>query len=226
MAKREELFSKFNIKNYNNQLENILENKSFSEGTKNILLNILYKMETAYDDYKKVKINVNLKKELLEEIIRIIEKRCNEIEIIRPKINGETKLKDKKYIIDEKNKKIISYPNEKNVFYALNHLNDKKFILNNKYTMLKQPMENLMNSGYIMDREELIRDFDGWAWSVISEDIENYTFNLVYQNIKILLGNEFIQNYVINNKKIDFVTYFENEINLVDTMDEELAKSY
>ena len=50
---REEIFSKLNIKDYNNELEKILEKKSFSEGTKNILLNILYKMETSYDDYNK-----------------------------------------------------------------------------------------------------------------------------------------------------------------------------
>ena len=97
---KEDLFSKLNIKDYNNQLENILENKSFSEDTKNILLNILYKIETAYDDYKKVKVNVDLKKELLEEIIEIIKENCNEIEIVKPKLNGETKLGDKKYIIE------------------------------------------------------------------------------------------------------------------------------
>ena len=44
MAK-EDIFSKLNIKDYNNQLEDVLENKSFSEDTKNILLNILYKIE-------------------------------------------------------------------------------------------------------------------------------------------------------------------------------------
>ena len=45
---KEEIFSKLNIKDYNNQLEDVLEKKSFSEGTKNILLNILYKLETSY----------------------------------------------------------------------------------------------------------------------------------------------------------------------------------
>ena len=72
MAKKEDLFSKLNIKDYNNQLENVLENKSFAEDTKNILLNILYKIETAYEDYSKVKVHVDLKRELLEEIIKII----------------------------------------------------------------------------------------------------------------------------------------------------------
>ena len=71
---KEEIFSKLNIKDYNNQLEDVLERKSFSEGTKNILLNILYKMETAYEDYKKVKLETRVKKDILEEFIQIIEK--------------------------------------------------------------------------------------------------------------------------------------------------------
>ena len=72
--KKEDFLSKLNIKDYNNQLEDILEKKSFSEGAKNILLNILYKIETAYEDYNKVKIDTITKKDILEEIIEIIEK--------------------------------------------------------------------------------------------------------------------------------------------------------
>ena len=55
---KEDLFSKLNIKDYNNLLENILEKKSFTEGTKNILLSMLYKIESAYPDYERVKRNV------------------------------------------------------------------------------------------------------------------------------------------------------------------------
>lgn len=210
MAK-EDLFSKLNIKDYNNQLENVLENKSFTEGTKNILLNILYKIETAYEDYSKVKVYVPLKKELLEEIIEIIEKKCNEIEIVKPKLNQETKLGDKKYIVEKENNKIISYPNEKNVFYALNHLNNNLFLLNTDYTTLKAPMKDFLNQGYIIDKEEIIRDFDGWTWNIVSKDIENYSYNIMYQNIRILFGNDFLQNF-INNKNIDFINEFENKI--------------
>ena len=211
---REDLFSKFNIKDYNNQLETILENKSFSESTKNILLNILYKMETAYDDYKKVKVCVDLKKEILENIIGIIENNCKQIEIIKPKINGETKLGNKKYLIEKNNKKIISYPNEKNVFYALNHLDDEKFKIDENFIILKEPMEILLNSGYISDKEEIIRDFDGWTWNILPSEIENHTYNLVYQNIRILLGNEFLQNCI--NNKMDFINEFEKNLNKIE----------
>lgn len=220
MAK-EDLFSKLNIKDYNNQLENVLENKSFTESTKNILLNILYKIETAYDDYKKVKVNVDLKKELLEEIIKIVEENCSEIEIVKPKLNGETKLGDKKYIVEKEDKKIVSYPNEKNVFFALNHLKENRFILNSKYTILKEPMEELLNQGYIIDKEETIRDFDGWTWNILSNDIENHIYNLVYQNIKILFGNDFLKSAIEYNQTIDFITELEEKINEISDENEE-----
>lgn len=71
-----------------------------------------------------------------------------------------------------------------------------------------------------MDREEIIRDFDGWTWNIASQEIENYIYNVVYQNIKILLGGEFLQSS-INNNLVDFINEFENKIR--DISNEELA---
>ena len=208
--KKEKIFSKLNITNYNNQLEDILEKKSFSEGVKNILLNILYKMETAYEDYSKVKVETDLKKNILEETIKIIKTRCNDIELVKPKIDEQTVLKDKKFIIDKN--KIISYPNEKNVYYALCHLENDTFKIGKQYSVFQKPFEEFLNLGYIMDLEELIRDFDGWAWNIVSGDIENYTYNLVYQNLKILLGKEFIINSIQNVNKINFIDRLEKQL--------------
>lgn len=207
---REDLFSKLNIKDYNNQLENVLENKSFSEDTKNILLSVLYKVETAYEDYSKVKVYTDSKKELIEQIIKTIKEECNEIEIVKPRLDKKTKLGDEKYLI-EKNK-IISYPNEKNIFYALNNLDKNKIIIDKKYGFLKEPMERLLNTGYIIDKEEIIRDFDGWTWNIISEDIKNYICNIIFQNIRMLIGKELLQN-CIDNKENDFIKEFDNRLN-------------
>ena len=206
---REDLFSKLNIKDYNNQLENVLENKSFSEDTKNILLSVLYKVETAYEDYSKVKVYTDSKKELIEQIIKTIKEECNEIEIVKPRLDKKTKLGDEKYLI-EKNK-IISYPNEKNIFYALNNLDKNKVIIDKKYDFLKEPMERLLNTGYIIDKEEIIRDFDGWTWNIVSEDIKNYIDNIIYQNIRMVLKNEFLQ-ICRENKNIDFIKEFEKRL--------------
>ena len=189
MAK-EDFFSKLNIKDYSNKLEKILEEKSFSEGTKNILLNILYKIETAYDDYKKVKVYEKSKKELLEEVIKIIQNECNNIELVKPKINEETKLGNKKYIIE--NDRIITYPNKKYLFYALNHLKNNYFVIKSDYEQfLKESMEKVLNVGYIIEKEEIIRDFDGWTWNIDASHIENYLYNLLYQIIRLLMGNSF-----------------------------------
>lgn len=209
--KKEDFLSKLNIKDYNNQLEDILEKKSFSEGAKNILINILYKIETAYDDYNKVKVDTRTKKELLEEIIEVVEKNCKEIELVKPKLNEKTKLGDKKFIVDKN--KIISYPNEKTVFYALCYMQQKRITINKKYNILKEPLEKLLNNGYIAEKEEIIRDFDGWAWNISRNEIGNYIYNVVYQNIKILLGNKFIQENISNINGIDFIEKFERKMN-------------
>ena len=209
---KEEFFSKLNIKDYNNELEKILEKKSFSEGTKNILLNILYKIETSYEDYIKVKVGTKSKKEILEGVINIIEKDCNEIELVKPKLNEETKLKNKKLLIEKKNKKIVSYPNEKTVFYGLCNLRNNNIIISNKYEILKEPMEKLLNAGYIMEQEEIIRDFDGWTWNISSEEIENYVYNLIYQNIRILMGEKYLLENINRFPIIDFLDKFEKKI--------------
>ena len=56
--KTKKIFSKLNIKNYNDELEEILESKLFSFDVKNLLLSMLYKIENAYQDYMAVKIEV------------------------------------------------------------------------------------------------------------------------------------------------------------------------
>ena len=48
---KNKLFSKLNIKDYNNQLEKVLENKVYSLNTKNLLLNMFYEIENSYADY-------------------------------------------------------------------------------------------------------------------------------------------------------------------------------
>ena len=42
-------------KDYNNELEKKLEQKTFEENVQSNLLSILYKIETAYKDYETVK---------------------------------------------------------------------------------------------------------------------------------------------------------------------------
>ena len=76
------------MKNYNDELETILEKKSFSVDVKNILLNMLYKIETSYEDYFIVKRNVEDKKVFIQKILNTIEE-CNEIVLMKPSKSEE-----------------------------------------------------------------------------------------------------------------------------------------
>ena len=65
---KNKLLAKLKIRDYNNELEKILENKLFSYDVKNLLLSMLYKIENAYRDYETVKVEVPSKKEFIEII--------------------------------------------------------------------------------------------------------------------------------------------------------------
>ena len=82
--KENKLFDKLVKKNYKNELEVVLENKFFGENAKSILLEILYKIETAYKDYEIVKKDEKTREEYVEEFINIIKEKCKTIKIIPP----------------------------------------------------------------------------------------------------------------------------------------------
>ena len=73
-----------------------------------------------------------------------------------------------------------------------------------------------------MDMEEIIRDFDGWAWNISKDDIENFTYNLVYQNLKFIVGEEFLKDSILNINKINFLERLEKKIDILCN-DEEIA---
>ena len=70
--KTDKILEKIVKKNYNNELEEVLEKKLFDENTKSNLLSILYKIEAAYKDYEKVKQDVETKEEFIEQLIKNI----------------------------------------------------------------------------------------------------------------------------------------------------------
>lgn len=180
------IISKLNIKDYSKMLEQILANKPFSEDTKNILLNMLYKIENAYQDYKKVKVDVPLKKDIQEEIISLIDE-CNNINIIKPKTGKEDLNKCK---IDSKAREIVVYPNEMSILYSLYMLNGEKYNVQDKYDIIKPSVERVLNIGRAINISEIIRDFDGWSWNINKSNIEDISINFLYQTINILANLE------------------------------------
>ena len=192
--KKEKIISKFNIKNYSNQLEKVFIKKNFEARIKNFLSDMLYKIENSYEDYKDVKVEVKQKSEILEEIIEIIENECKEIEPIKERTSSS----------DREEGKIITYLNTKKMLYELYQIKQKQFEVNDKYSIIKKSLESTLNQGYSINGSEIIRDFDGWAWNIQQDEIEDKTNNFLYQTLMILVGNDFLSEWQ-NNKDEDYI---------------------
>ena len=214
------MLEKFIKKDRNEELEQILDEKNIEEQAKNLLQGILYKIEVSYKDYKKTKITKTTKDQYIEEILRDIHRRCNQIKIVKPtqKIESEEiqeALEKNKFYIQDGN--IMSYPMEKKLLYAIEKVSNNKKIVNSKYGTLTNALSNLINTGKNIDRIEPLRDFNGWSWTTLKNEIENIRANLVYQTIRILLGEDFLDSWCQDTDGI---------IDYVQVLKEELSKKY
>ena len=209
---KKEWFHKYT--NYNEQLEAILEEKDFSTDVKSLLLSMLYKMETTYNDYAKVTGATENKKETIEEIIEII-KQSNEIELVEPNSDEIKKIQKKQqdYSSDKKEGKIICLPNEKILLNALYDLKDEKNIyLNEEYGIVRNSLPYILQKGKNVSKAEIIRDFDGWTWNTDFTAINNMDCNLIYKNLKLLLGVEFIKEWMNLDESYKAIEVLQKEL--------------
>lgn len=167
------IFSKSNSTEYNNRLEKILEEKKFDSETKSLLLSMLYKIETSYEDYNKVKVDSDSKEEFIEKLLYIIQEECEEIKAVTPKTEQSEELEKSKKtcIVDELKGKILVYANEKDLLYSIFLLDTKinHYINNQKYNFENIKEENMImfkaiqefiQKGEAMESSEIIRDFN------------------------------------------------------------------
>jgi len=185
---------KLNFKDYNNELEIVLEKKDFSLDVKNLLLSMLYKIEVGYKDYKTVKQDVTSKESFIETIIDTIDKQCEQIEFVRPQ-EGDSK----NYKI-EKNK-IICYQNEISLFEAILAISQKNFLIDDEYLELKLPMQEFLVRGYEEDKLEVMADFDGWSWNPGGKKMYDNIYFYCYQILRILKGNNFLYEWKRDRRK-------------------------
>ncbi|MFR5683971.1 MAG: hypothetical protein ACLUD1_07985, partial [Clostridia bacterium] len=194
---KEDLIKKFNMIDYNNELEKILETKPFSGDTKNLLLSMLYKIENAYKDYRQVKQEVVSKSDFIEEILEII-KQVKEIRIAQPRTEEIKLLEEKqvKFIIDKEKETILVLPNEKSLLYSLYKITNQEKCIQEEDTILSVPFCEFLNIGNNMNQSEIIRDFNGWTWEIAETEIESIEYNLAFQNLIYLFGKEFLQEWI------------------------------
>ena len=216
------------IKNDRNEkLETVLEQKHIEEQVKNLLQGILYKIEVSYKDYQKAKVTSRTEKQYVNEIISDIQKKCQEIKTVKfqndiedPEIKH--KLEKNKYYIDDK--LVLAYPIEEKLLYAVEKKSNSDKIVNDKYEMLTIPLSNIINTGKSLDRVEVLRDFNGWSWTTIKKEIENIKANLVYQTLRILEGEDFVESWTKDKDGIiDYVQMLKE--NIKNEYGEEISNS-
>lgn len=205
--KKENFLEKIVKKDYDNELEEILETKKFEENVKNILLEILYKIEISYKDYEKVKRDTETKEEYITKIIETIEKEIEEIELITPRSQEKGKTKKAIFIIDKENKKIVCSPIERELLYAISKISKQNQIVKEKDQLINDIITNAINEGNSINMVEPLRDFNGWSWLITKKEIENLSYNLIYQNLRILIGNDFLLKWIENKQYI--INYYE-----------------
>ena len=211
--KSEKILSKIAKKDYNNQLEAVLEKKYFDENVKSILLSILYKIETSYKDYKQVKQDVETKEEFIERIINTIKNECDEIKVVKP-FSEESKIIGNRTFLVEKNKKrIICHNVERKLLYCIAKIGKKEKIIPDSYFIINETISNLINTGNNINTVEPLRDFNGYSWTSIPREIESIEHNLIYQNLVLLVGNEFLNNWIYNKEIMkDYWEIFNNRM--------------
>ena len=123
--KTDKFLDKIVKKDYNNELEKVLERKYFNENTKSMLLSILYKIETAYKDYEKVKPGVEDKENFIQSIIDSIKNNCEDIKVIRLNSKESKILGNKTFLVQKDKKNIICYPIERKLLYCISKISKK-----------------------------------------------------------------------------------------------------
>jgi len=212
-------------KDYNNKLEAVLEKKYFDENVKSILLSILYKIETSYKDYKHVKQGVETKEEFIERIINTIKDECDEIKVVKP-FSEESKIIGNRTFLVEKNKKrIICHNIERKLLYCIAKIGKKEKIIPDSYFIINETISNLINTGNNINTVEPLRDFNGYSWTSIPREIESIEHNLIYQNLVLLVGNDFLNKWIHNKEVLkDYWEIFNNTISKL--YDEENAEEF
>ncbi len=184
-------FSK--LKDYNNLLEEILDQKTFSSIAKSLLLSMIYKLEISYKDYAIVKVDSVSKDVFLRNILEVIKNYCDHIKIVEPDSSQATLLikNNVNTLTNTKERSILAYPTELAMLEAIANIEPKYFFIRKDFEQ-RQQFQNLLVEGYKQNTIEVLKNFNGWSWDINVHEKMNYVANIVYQNIMMIKGEQFL----------------------------------
>ena len=220
------LFSK--LKDYNIELEEVLEKKYFSSNIKNLLLSMIYKLEISYKDFYTVKKWVRNKEEFFSEIVEVIRLYCDNIKTVEPDSDQAKMLirNNIRALTNENERSILTYPTEMDLLYAVSDISPKYFFINEEF-LLKNLLQQSLVNGYNMNNVEILKDFNGWSWSATYNNKFEYIDNLIYQNLLMILGEKFLYEWrTYNSTKRDFLDEAKRFIKIFTNNDKYLKSLY
>lgn len=98
------------------------------------------------------------------------------------------------------------------MLYALFKMNETKMYLDEKYNLLRVALPEMLNEGRDINNIEIIRDFNAWSWNTLAQEISNIDCNLIYQNLQMLLGFVFLDNWMNLEKQKELLEKLEKEL--------------
>ena len=206
VRKKEKLLDKLVKKDYNNDLEEVLASKNFQEEVKSLLLNIMYKIDYSYADYESVKKNVISKQQYIENFINNIKENCDSISFM-----NMDKTQRRTALVEKDKKLILCYPIETRILYCLSQIMKKDDIIKSEPNVLDKSLTDLINIGNNINSTEPIRDFNGYSWNITIFNIRSFYYNLIYQDLIFLVGNNILDEWANNyNCMVDYMDLFSD----------------
>lgn len=212
------LFSK--LRDYNEELEEILERKYFSSSIKSLLLSMIYKIEMSYRDYERVKRVVRTKNEFLTELVDTINKNCDNLKTVQPDTKDAELLEKYKVLAltNEKERSLLAYPTEISLLYGISDIKPKYFYIKSE-RIFKKLLQDMLVEGYNTNNLEILANFNGWSWDTKNKSNGKYINNLIYQDFLFLCGENFLTEW--RNTSSDKRDYFAEIEKMVEELDKD-----
>lgn len=213
-------FSK--LKDYHNLLETILDQKTFSSIAKSLCLSMVYKLEIAYKDYARVKVDCVSKDVFLGSILNVIKNYCDHIKIVEPESSQASLLVKNKVnaLTNSKERSILLYPTELAMLEAIADIEPKYFFVKPEFEQ-RQVLQTLLVNGYKQNTMEILKNFNGWSWDIDLHEKMDFVAHIVYQNIMMIKGEQFLYDWRIDNEgKKNYLSILKRSLKSVTENDE------
>ena len=92
---------------------------------------------------------------------------------------------------------------------------------NENMDLTEKAVSEMLEIGNSLNYQEVIRDFNGWAWTDSNMSIQEIQYNLIYQNLLLLIGYDKIKTIFESEEKL-----FQIKIQLESCYKKELIKEF